>query len=115
MVAAYYDFYTEQGATLERLFEYQTDNETPINLSNATARMQVRSQVDSPIVSLTLTTENGRLIINGLIGHIQLIVSATDMAALLAGTYFYDLELVEGEFVTRLIEGKFLVKAEVTR
>jgi hypothetical protein len=37
------------------------------------------------------------------------------MAAVSAGDYVYDLELINGATVTRLVQGTFTVNAEVTR
>lgn len=115
MAAATYNFLCEQGATLQRTFQYQNELAVAINLTGATARMQVRAEVGSVGVIIELTTENNRLTINGVLGEIDLEVSAVDTAALPVGNYYYDLELIEGSFVTRLIEGRFFVKAEVTR
>ena len=115
MPAATYNFLCEQGATLQITLQYQNELAEIISLTGATARMQVRPEIASSTVILLLTTENNRLTINGALGEIELLVSAIDTAALEVGNYFYDLELVQGSFVTRLIEGRFFIKAEVTR
>jgi tRNA threonylcarbamoyladenosine modification (KEOPS) complex Pcc1 subunit len=78
--------------------------------------MQIRSEVDSSTAALSLTTENGRIALGGTAGTITLTVSATDTAAVTAGEYVYDIELVSGSgTVTRLLQGCFTVDAEVTR
>ena len=115
MSAATYNFLCEQGATLQRTLQYQNDLEQTINLTGATARMQVRPEIDSSTIIIELTTTNNRLIINGVAGEIDILIDATTTATLPIGNYYYDLELVQGTFVTRLIEGRFFVKAEVTR
>jgi hypothetical protein len=46
---------------------------------------------------------------------VALTVPAIDTAAVAAGEYVYDLELVTGARVVRLIEGSLVVRAEVTR
>jgi microcompartment protein CcmL/EutN len=50
------------------------------------------------------------------LGTVRLKVDAATTAALTAGDYVYDLEITapNGD-VTRLVEGKFKVKPEVTR
>lgn len=78
--------------------------------------MHVRSNVTSNTTAITLTTENSRIVLGGTAGTVTLTIAATDTANLTAGLYVYDLELVSSaNVVTRLIEGNFNVKAEVTR
>jgi hypothetical protein len=78
--------------------------------------MQVRSDVTSSTVILELTTANGRITLGSTEWNVNLLVAANTTANLTPGLYVYDLELVSGGgVVTRLIEGNFKVKAEVTR
>ena len=106
----------DQGATFSRAITWQDSQAVPVNLTGYTARMQVRDEVDSASAALSLTTENSRISLGGTAGTITLLVSATDTAAVAAGEYVYDLELVSGSgTVTRLIQGCFTVDAEVTR
>jgi hypothetical protein len=115
MPASTYNFLCEQGATLQFTLQYLNELEAPIDITDATARMQVRPEINSATVILELTTENNRLTINGALGEIEILVDAEDTEDLPIGNYYYDLELVQGSFVTRFIEGRFFVKAEVTR
>jgi|LauGreDrversion4_2_1035121.scaffolds.fasta_scaffold00642_3 hypothetical protein len=115
-MAAKYDIVCDQGATFSRIFTWQDDAANPVNLTGYTARMQVRDEADSSTAALSLTTENSRITLGGTAGTITLLVSATDTAAVVAGEYVYDLEIVSGAgTVTRLIQGCFTVDAEVTR
>lgn len=115
-MAAKYDIVMDQGATFSRAITWQDSQAVPVNLTGYTARMQVRDEVDSASAALSLTTENSRISLGGTAGTITLLVSATDTAAVAAGEYVYDLELVSGSgTVTRLIQGCFTVDAEVTR
>jgi hypothetical protein len=78
--------------------------------------MQVRSTVDASPVILELTTSNTRIVLGGVAGTVSLNVAANVTANLVPGLYVYDLEVVSGGGeVTRLVEGNFNVKAEVTR
>jgi len=115
MPAGTYNFLAEQGATLERTILYTDADEVETDLTGFTAAMQVRPTVGSATVILELTTENSRLTLGGAAGTIDVLVSAADMTVLTPGKYFYDLELYTGSIVIRLIEGTFVVKAEVTR
>ena len=125
MTAGIYDFtgdqICEQGATLRRRFTL-TDTETgdPVDLTDYTARMQIRRSKESSDVVLELTSENGAFSIDPLIGEVTLEVEADVTSALIAASYVYDLELVlpdspDPDDVIRLLQGKFRVSREVTR
>lgn len=104
-----------QGATFSRQVEWQAPNGTPINLTGRTARMQVRPAVDSDEVLVSLTTENGRITLGGALGTIDLLIDAATTADLPAGRHKYDLEVVFGATVDRVLQGTFVVDPEVTR
>jgi hypothetical protein len=109
-----YDFCILQGATFERVIRWKADGDN-VNLAGYTARMQIRSTAASATTTLSLTTENSRIAL-GAAGTITLSISATDTAAITAGRYVYDLELVSaGGIVTRLLQGVVTVSANVTR
>jgi len=108
----------EQGATFEFPLQWRDSSETLVPLVGYTARMQVRASADAADIILELTTENDRIVLTTTSGSekILLFVDAETMAQIPAGSYKYDLEMVSGSGrVTRLIEGKFKVIAEVTR
>ena len=115
-ISGSYNITCDQGATFKRTITWTNQAKTPYNLTGYTARMQVRSTASASNVELELTTANSRIVLGGTAGTIQLTVPAVTTAALTPGLYVYDLELVSGGGeVTRLIEGNFNVKAEVTR
>lgn len=115
MTAAVQKLICEQGATFAYSITWKDSTGTPINLTGYSARMQVRPAVSSSTLRLELTSANGRISLGGSAGTISLSISAADTAALPAGGYVYDLELVSGATVTRLMQGAFEVRAEVTR
>ena len=77
--------------------------------------MQIRQNVSSDTILVTLTTENGGITLGGVLGTIQLTMTATDTAAITWSDGEYDLELVNGAYVKRLLRGKVKVTKEVTR
>lgn len=80
--------------------------------------MQVRKTSDSDVIILDLTTENGGISLGASNGNIELYVSDEDMATIPEDKYVYDLELVAPNselYVYKLIQGNFVVRAEVTR
>lgn len=115
-IAAKYDIICDQGATFNRVLTWQDSNGDPINLTGYTAKMQIRPEASSSTTTLSLTTENSRISLGGAAGTITLTIAAADTAAVTAGQYVYDLELVSGAgTVTRLVMGSFLNRPEVTR
>lgn len=116
----------EQGATFRRQLIYLTlveGVETPVDLTGMTARMQVRETINATEELLELTTENGGIVLGDEDGTIDLLISADDTEDLAptittginAKFPVYDLELINGDEVTRLFEGRFEIVAEVTR
>ena len=115
MAAGTLDFTIEQGATFNLLLTWKIDN-VAVNLTNWTARLQARVDVEDTQTVLSLTTENGGITLGGALGTISLDQTATQTALLPAGTYVYDLELISGVgAVTRLVQGELNISAEVTR
>lgn len=114
--AGIYNIVADQGATLSRVITWRDSAKNPYNNTGYSARMHVRSTVDSSAVILELTTVNGRISLGGVNGQVTLNVSATTMTSVAGGKYVYDLELVSpAGVVTRLVQGNFVVRGEVTR
>jgi hypothetical protein len=114
MTPGKYNMICPQGATFSKRLTWSIDDE-PVDLTGYTARMQAKDKVGStcnPVVNIT--TENGGISLDDE-GNIDLLISASDTASIYAKDYFYDLELVTGSTVYRVIEGKFIVTPEVTR
>jgi hypothetical protein len=119
-MAATYNFVSEnalcQGSTWSWsiVMTYQATG-LPYDLTGATARMSLREYVSSTSTLLDLTTENGRLSITGAQGIIAASVPASVTAALTFTRAVYDLEIVAGAVVIRVIQGVIDLSKEVTR
>ncbi len=87
-----------------------------IDLTGATARMQVRLEKETPTTLADLTTENGGITLGGASGTVDLYLSDAATAAMGWESGVWDLEIVHpsGD-VTRLAEGSIGVSKEVTR
>jgi hypothetical protein len=110
-----HDLCIPAGASFSRVIRWKADGAN-VNLTGYSARMQIRPTAASATTTLSLTTENNRIALGGVAGTITLSISATDTAAITAGRYVYDLELVSaGGIVTRLLQGVVTVSANVTR
>lgn len=88
---------------------------TPVNLSNYTARMQIRKKLKDSDVVLSLTTENNGIVLDNNAKTITINITAAQTAAFTFNSAVYDLEFVTGNTVTRFAEGNLLLQQEVTR
>lgn len=117
-----HDLITDQGSTVHQVFTIKNSARRIIPLTGYTARMQVRrwdTETRDPVLTIIAeyTTENGYLTVNGAAGTVTLLIPPADMAEYEPGSYVYDIE-VETENAgdtTRIIQGKFIVRAEVTK
>lgn len=110
-----YNITYPQGATFDKTATW-TIGGTAVNLGGYTARSQIRETYDSTAVILSLSTGGSGITLGGTAGTITWGFTATQGAAIPAGQYVYDLEVVSSTGqVTRLLEGWFTVTPEVTR
>ena len=87
----------------------------PVDLTGYTARMQIREKVTSETVLETLTTSNGKILINNTSKTISMILSAATTEAYTWKTGVYSLEMEKDGVVVPLIYGSVAVEREVTR
>lgn len=116
-----HDLITDQGSTVHQVFGIKNSARRTIELTGYTARMQIRewnleNRDPASTVVATYTTENGYLTVNESAGSVTLLIPPAAMAAYEPKSYVYDLEVEseDGE-TTRIIQGKFIVRAEVTK
>lgn len=114
-LAGSYDITIDQGATYSQVFTWKDSNGDAVSLVGWTARMQVRRRVPSTGTIVDLTTENGGISLGGVAGTITTTIAATATDDLPTGEHVYDLELINGSTVERLIMGTFTVRGEVSR
>jgi hypothetical protein len=101
------------GATFDRTLTWKNDD-VPVNLTGATARMHVRQKLSSEDIAIDFNTTNGRIVLGGTAGTIQLKLTALETAELEAGHFVYDLLISHGTEVDDLIGGKFQIVPSVT-
>lgn len=106
----------EQGATWSKSLLWTDDGvpPAPVDLTGRTARMQIRQAQASRTAMLELTTENGGITLGGAAGTIDILATA-EQSATLKSDGVYDLEIVTGDVVERLLQGKMKLSLEVTR
>lgn len=114
-MAGKYNITIDQGSTFTFQFTIQDGTGTAWNLTSYTARMQIRTAAESTSTLVSLTNSSG-ITLGGAAGTVTITISATQTAAMPAGRHVWDIEVVSaGGVVTRILEGKAIVKAEVTR
>ena len=114
MPAGIYNFTCDQGATFERVIEITNYDDSIVDLSGKTGRMQVRKDIEASSALIELTTENNRMTFDSNAGSITLLISAADTAALQFGG-IYDLEVVASDgTVDRVLQGIFDLDENVT-
>jgi len=107
-----YDLDVIQGATWFQQLEYEVDGE-PVNIESYSCRMKVRKSYNLP-TEIELSTGNNKISITET-NKINLDLTASETGALVAGRYLYDIELVNGPDVERILYGMFTVNPEVTK
>jgi hypothetical protein len=117
MAAAKLKLTIEQGATFRKTLTWKAGTPAvPVDLTGCTARMQIRSEITSATILVTLTTENGGIILGGAAGTIELFIDPVATAAITWTAGVYDLEVVFSlTDVRRLLYGVVAVSPEVTR
>ena len=126
MAAGRYSFIIEQGATLNIPLQWKDSSGTPIDLTNYGARMHIRPTIESDIIyialSSSLQSDGTGINLNGSTGvepfesgSIGVYISAASSSFLDFSEAYYDLEMIKGDVVTRLIEGKVRLSKNVTR
>lgn len=129
MSAGRYSFTIEQGTTFQLELIYKDSNQTPINLTGYSGRMQIRPTVDSNTVYLTLSSslnaDGTGLNFSGSSGtnppssgSIGIYIASCTSSLLNFTNAYYDLEIYSGSncpYTVRLIEGQVQLSKEVTR
>lgn len=108
-----YNLTVYQGADFDRTFTVSQGG-SALNLTGYTSAMQVREAADSTAYLLSLTSGSG-ITLGGTAGTIAVAITSAQSSALSAGSYAYDLELIAGSQITRLLQGSVNVVGNVTR
>jgi hypothetical protein len=128
MMAGWYNFTIEQGATVNFELTYKDSSGNPIDLTDYSARMQIKNARggNQTYISLSsnLATDGTGLNMSGstetkspVSGSIGVYISAHSSSRLSFSEGYYDIELVSGSqypYVIRLLEGKVKLSKEVT-
>ena len=114
-MAVQYNVEIDQGADWFLDVTYEQPQGTPVNITNYTSALQLRSLPTDTTAVLSLSTGSG-ITITGSTGLVAVHATATQTRAIDEGVYYYDLEITSQlGIVTRLVQGQAYVSAEVTR
>ena len=131
MASGKYSFVIEQGATTNFEIQYNDANNNPIDLSDYTGRLQIRSTYAQDSGELYLTLSSSKNLdgtgldfsgSNGSTpptsGSIGIYIAACTSSALTFNEAKYDLEIYSGSghcpYTVRLLEGNVKLSKEVT-
>lgn len=112
-MATRYDFSIDQGSDTSIPVRLLDAEGTALDLTGATAEMQLRRTPVCESAADELSTENGRIEISGDTATIIFPHQVTEKMA--AGRYLYDLEVTLDGNVTRVLEGAITIRREITR
>jgi hypothetical protein len=110
----------EQGATFRKVLTWKAGTPAvPVDISGYRGRMQVRESIDSDVVLLDLTTENGGLIFGGVDGQMTIYIQASVTASIdwesAVYDYFVIIPATPEPDVRKMLFGPITSKPEVTR
>lgn len=114
-MAAVYNITIERGETWSRLLTWTDENDTLINLTGCTAKMQIRKVVGGALV-LELSTTNGRITLGGSAGTIALTVTDEDTATFPIDSARYDLVITFPSGASeKILRGSIGIESLVTQ
>lgn len=100
----------DQGSTYSTTLNLTDENGDPLALAGYTANSQIRKWYSSSNAAAVFTAS-----INVDSAVITLSLTANQTSNLVAGRYVYDVELNDGSEVSRIVEGIVTVTPQVTR
>lgn len=115
-MATEHNFEIDQGGTWVKRLSWQDSNEQPYDLTGYTAKFTIRknySDIEKEIPPLLVVTDLDGIELTSTSNNITITLSADATASVPHGTCVYDLELIDGETVTKLLRGKAFVLPEV--
>lgn len=105
----------DQNATFTFVIEYKDSNGSPINLTGASAKLQVRDTKGGSKLAFTLTSPAGGITIDAPNGKLTVRMTPTQTNKLFYPKSSYDLMLTDSNAVkTKLIEGFLTLSRSVT-
>jgi hypothetical protein len=109
------NFEVDQNATFSFIVEYKDNNGLPINLTGATAKMQVRDTKGGAKLAFSLTSPSGGIIIDPLNGKLTIKITPTQTNKLFYPKSSYDIMITDSNAnKIKLLEGFMTLSRSVT-
>jgi len=109
------NFEVDQNTTFTFVIEYKDPTGTPINLTGASAKLQVRDTKGGSKLAFTLTSPASGITIDPLLGKLTIRMTPTQTNKLFYPKSSYDLMITDANTVkTKLIEGFITLSRSVT-
>ncbi|TRZ48106.1 MAG: hypothetical protein D4S01_11000 [Dehalococcoidia bacterium] len=107
-----YNFTMYQGASFAKQLILKEDSVVR-DISGYTGRMQIRDKLTKALI-VTMTTENDKIVITGASGRIDLVLVATETELFNFNKALYDLEIINGTTVERVLQGEITLDRNKT-
>jgi hypothetical protein len=109
------NFEVDQNATFSFIVEYKDNNGLPINLTGATAKMQVRDQKGGTKLAFSLTSPSGGIVIDPTNGKLTIKMTPTQTSKLFYPKSSYDIMVTDSNAnKIKLLEGYMTLSRSVT-
>jgi len=109
------NFEVDQNATFSFILEYKDDNGNAIDLTGASAKMQVRDTKGGAKLAVTLTSPSGGIVIDPTRGKLTIKMTPTQTNKLFYPKSSYDLMVVDSNGnKIKLLEGFMTLNRSVT-
>jgi len=109
------NFEVDQNATFSFVIEYKDDNGNAIDLTGASAKMQVRDTKGGAKLAVTLTSPSGGIVIDQTHGKLTIKMTPTQTNKLFYPKSSYDLMVVDSNGnKIKLLEGFMTLNRSVT-
>ena len=109
------NFDVDQNATFSFVVEYKDENGSAIDLTGASAKMQIRDVKGGSKLAVTLTSPSGGIVINGPLGKLTVTLTPTQTNKLFYPKSVYDIMVVDSNSnKIKLLEGFMTLNRSVT-
>ena len=114
-MASQKNFEVDQNTTFSFILEYKDSSGNAINLTNATAKLQVRDTKGGAKLAVTLTSPSGGIVITPLLGKLTVKMTPTQTNKLFYPKSSYDLMVIDSNGnKIKLLEGFLTLSRSVT-
>lgn len=128
------NLYVNEGETWSFVYTHLDSSGNAVDLTGYTSAMSIRREYGGSLMAYLTTgadADGGTITLGGATGIITISMTATETGSFISGIdidslisgenvanvepYIFDLEIVDGETVTRVLQGAFLIRRGVTQ